>query len=219
MMSVIVELRLAADDFALGRSLRVRETERVELETMVPMGERIVPYVWVYDGSKSSDELVADDEGLVESIRVVDEFDDRTLYALEWRDADDPLLTGIQANDGQLLKALGSGDTWAIELRFPTHVALSGFRGHCDEHDLRLDVRSVYNPSKPEAGPWFGLTERQRQALLLAVERGYYDIPRRASTVDIAEELGISDQAMTERLRRAIRALVENTLIESEADD
>jgi DNA-directed RNA polymerase specialized sigma24 family protein len=33
------------------------------------------------------------------------------------------------------------------------------------------------------------------------------------STADIARELGISDQAVTERLRRGINTLAENTLL------
>ena len=46
-----------------------------------------------------------------------------------------------------------------------------------------------------------------------AVEGGYYSIPRRMSAQDLADEFGISDQAVTERLRRAIVTLTENTLI------
>jgi len=38
----------------------------------------------------------------------------------------------------------------------------------------------------------------------LAVRLGYYDIPRGCTTAELADELGISDQAVTERLRRAI---------------
>jgi len=48
------------------------------------------------------------------------------------------------------------------------------------------------------------LSEPQREALTLAVRRGYYDIPRGCTTAELADELGISDQAVTERLRRAI---------------
>jgi hypothetical protein len=51
------------------------------------------------------------------------------------------------------------------------------------------------------------------------VEGGYYDIPRRMSTKDLAEEFGVSDQAITERLRRAIVALTENTIAVPEIED
>jgi predicted DNA binding protein len=53
----------------------------------------------------------------------------------------------------------------------------------------------------------------------LAVRGGYYGIPRGTSTQELADELGISAQAVTERLRRGVATLVNNTLlIESEAD-
>jgi predicted DNA binding protein len=79
-------------------------------------------------------------------------------------------------------------------------------------------VIRVYNPTTPDAGPWYGLTTAQREALVLAVESGYYDIPRTCTTVEVAEELGISDQAVTERLRRAIVNLVDNSLLVAEED-
>lgn len=46
---------------------------------------------------------------------------------------------------------------------------------------------------------------------------GYYDIPRGCTTKELADELGISDQAVTERLRRAIGSLVRHTLALSAA--
>lgn len=49
--------------------------------------------------------------------------------------------------------------------------------------------------------------------LIRGVEAGYYSIPRQGSTNGLAAEFGISDQAMTERLRRGIRNLVTSTLL------
>jgi predicted DNA-binding protein YlxM (UPF0122 family) len=55
--------------------------------------------------------------------------------------------------------------------------------------------------------------------LVLAVRNGYYSIPRQVSTQELADTLEISDQAVTERLRRAIETLVENTIIAMEAEE
>lgn len=49
--------------------------------------------------------------------------------------------------------------------------------------------------------------------LIRAIQAGYYSIPRQASTQALADEFGISDQAVTERLRHGITALVSNTLL------
>jgi predicted DNA binding protein len=59
------------------------------------------------------------------------------------------------------------------------------------------------------------LTETQREALVLAHERGYYDSPRETSLEEIADELGITQQSLSSRLRRGYRRLVGETLISS----
>lgn len=65
-------------------------------------------------------------------------------------------------------------------------------------------------------GPWCGLSSAQRIALARAVEAGYYSIPREISTNELAAEFGITDQAVTERLRRGIKNFVTSTLLLSE---
>lgn len=59
--------------------------------------------------------------------------------------------------------------------------------------------------------PGDGLTDRQREALRTAYERGYFEIPRRTSLESIATELGISASSVSERLRRAQTQLIEET--------
>lgn len=51
------------------------------------------------------------------------------------------------------------------------------------------------------------ITEKQREAFLIAVERGYYERPRGATLEDIAEELGITSSAVSQRLTAVKRRL------------
>ncbi len=51
------------------------------------------------------------------------------------------------------------------------------------------------------------LTEPQREAIAEAYRQGYYDVPREISLEELANELDISHQALSERLRRANRVL------------
>ncbi|SNR32700.1 helix-turn-helix domain-containing protein [Halorubrum vacuolatum] len=53
------------------------------------------------------------------------------------------------------------------------------------------------------------ITEKQRQALRVAVEEGYYQRPRGADLADIAERLGISRSAASQRLTGLEATLVE----------
>lgn len=59
------------------------------------------------------------------------------------------------------------------------------------------------------ATPTRGMTDRQREALVTAHEKGYFEIPRTASIGEIAAELGISASSLSERLRRAQTHLIE----------
>lgn len=53
-----------------------------------------------------------------------------------------------------------------------------------------------------------GLTDPQREALVTARELGYFDVPRGASLSDVADEIGVSPAACSERLRRGQATLV-----------
>ena len=60
--------------------------------------------------------------------------------------------------------------------------------------------------------PGDGFTDRQREALRIAYELGYFDIPRGASLEDVAGELDIAPSSVSERLRRAQTQLIEETV-------
>ncbi|SDQ64203.1 helix-turn-helix domain-containing protein [Natronobacterium texcoconense] len=77
-----------------------------------------------------------------------------------------------------------------VRLRRLSHLAGD------EETTLEIDAASV--------------TEKQREAVELAVERGYYGRPREATLDDLADELEISNSAVSQRLNA-----VEKTLIQS----
>ena len=214
-MSVIAEIQIPSADFELGRILTIEGLSSIELESLVPIGETTVPLFWVYNSTRDSFVEKVQRHPSVTSASEVDVFEDRTLFTLDWDANQDHVFRGIKANGGQLLSALGTPDTWEFELRFPSHSDLSEFTDYCEDAQVSLEMIRVYNPTNPDVGPWYGLTEPQREAVRLAVQKGYYDIPRGCTTKELAAELGISDQAVTERLRRGIAALVTHTLIPS----
>lgn len=58
------------------------------------------------------------------------------------------------------------------------------------------------------------LTEKQREAVVAAVEAGYYESPRKADLGDLAAELGVSRSAVSQRLNavesKLVTAIVRN---------
>ncbi len=212
-MSVITELRVAPDEFALGRLMNLSDHATVVLERMVPLGRTPVPFFRVRDEDRDTFEETLQRHPSVESLTRLQRQDGETLYTLEWTASRDQFFTAMRETDAQLVSAAGSPDSWTFELRFRSHEALSRFHERCEDADISITVDRIYNPTTPGTGPWFGLTTEQRTTLVSAVRGGYYDIPRRMSTQDLADEFDISDQAITERLRRGIVSLVEHTLL------
>nr|WP_235908653.1 helix-turn-helix domain-containing protein [Halosegnis rubeus] len=213
LMAVIVELTIPADAFELGQILRVEEPTQVTVETMVPLGGKPTPFVRIHNGTRDTFERTVREHPSVHDIQLVNSHDDELLYALDWEPADDSVLQTILNLGGVLLNATGTADRWSLELRFPTHEALSAFQEYYIEQEIQVSIKHIYNPTRPDAGPWFGLTPPQRETLSYAVESGYYSLPREVSTQELAKRFDISDQAVTERLRRGIATLVQNTLL------
>lgn len=54
------------------------------------------------------------------------------------------------------------------------------------------------------------LTDKQRQTLEMALETGYYEQPRRADLADLADRIGVSKSAVSQRLRTAEAKLVKH---------
>lgn len=212
-MSVIADVEFAPQAFELGRIFETDADLHLEIERVVPLGETIIPFVWVYDGGISGFVDRVQNHPSVEKFEIRESHDNRNLYAFEWESSRDLVLEGIQSVDGSLLEGTGTADRWRFEIRFPDHEALTAFQEFCIDANIEFEVVRIYNPTKPEAGPWYGLTQPQREALVLATEEGYFDIPRQISTKELGRQLGISDQAVTERLRRGMSRLMAHTLM------
>ncbi len=60
--------------------------------------------------------------------------------------------------------------------------------------------------------PLEALTDRQREVVHRAFDMGYYDVPRRVSTRDVADELGLDASTVAEHLQRAERNLLSQHL-------
>lgn len=219
-MGVIVELRIPTHQFEFGRQFPVDSGDVADIERVGPVGDGTVPVfsfsVPIGDHPDSDvAEAFADTDGY--RIELLEAFDDHALYVLECDRNVDPFFRLLDDYDGSVRRGTGTAESWLFETCFPSHDRLSAFRSACDDFDAHVEVVRVYNPTTPGTGAWFGLTPRQRRTLELAVERGYYDIPRRCTTIELADELGISDQAVTERLRRGIVTFVTNALLLDDA--
>ncbi|MFX1560590.1 MAG: helix-turn-helix domain-containing protein [Promethearchaeota archaeon] len=70
----------------------------------------------------------------------------------------------------------------------------------------KVRILNVHRSPRGSLGP--GLTNKQMDAIKLAISNGYYDMPRRSEIEKLAKKLKIKRVAMQERLRRAERTIM-----------
>lgn len=63
-------------------------------------------------------------------------------------------------------------------------------------------MNRIYTPTNPKGGGQFGVTPKQRKALVTALDAGFYEVPQNATMTEVAESLDISQQALSKRFRR-----------------
>jgi predicted DNA binding protein len=124
----------------------------------------------------------------------------------------------ITTHDATILDAYGRRDRWKLRVMYPDRDELSAINDFCNSHGLSFSVESVREMEGEPAGR-YGLTTEQFEALTAAAERGLFEVPRGVTIEQLAEAFDISHQAMSERIRRATGALVEDTLLIGMAAD
>lgn len=218
-MSVIAEFTIPSEEFILGDVLEVNPEIHISVERLVPAGNRVMPYVWVSDCDFEKFEREVRASPHVESLAALDRVEDRVLYRAVWGAEVESLINGFAETNATILEAEGNA-VWSFRVRFDGHADLTDFHNYCVDHDIGYTVDRIYtltdaNPN----GHDFGLTNEQREALLLAVESGYFDVPRKVTLDALAAEFGISQQAVSERVRRGTGKVLSSVLTERSAAD
>ncbi len=103
---------------------------------------------------------------------------------------------------------------WNIRAALPDEETLDQYHSFFLGHDIDVEVKQLYEnwEPKPSSQSQFGLTNRQYELLVSAVDDGYLDIPRSCSLAELGAQFDISSNAASERFRRGTKTLIENTV-------
>jgi predicted DNA binding protein len=217
-MSVILEFSIESEDFRLGQILDGSQEMVLALERIVPIGGRIMPFVWATGEDHDTFKQQVRTHPLVEEFRALDRVEQSALYRIQWAEPPADLIQGIAQTDAVILEGRGE-DQWVFRLRFPDHEALSQFHDYVVGNDIPIHVTRTYRVTETsDAADRYGLSEEQREALSIALRRGYFETPRAASLDEIAAELGISRQAVSNRIRRGNERILREVLLPSVVD-
>ncbi|MDF9745513.1 helix-turn-helix domain-containing protein [Natrinema salsiterrestre] len=202
-------------EFPLAEIFTEFPASQVELDRVVPTNEVIIPYFWLRGVENADAEMTAIDHPGIEEIRVVDTVDSELFVRIEWDFEYESVLTAVLETEVALVTAIGREGKWTFEIRGDSQQDVSDFQSYCRDNDIPVELVELHALSPLHSGDEYDLTDPQREALILAYARGYFDSPRKANQGDVADELGITRQAFASRLRRGIRRLLTSTLIES----
>jgi len=199
-------------EFPLGTIFEQLGGVRVELERIVPGNDVVIPYFWVRGTDVDDMEAAFSEHPGVRDIRLVDSVADEYLLRVEW----DPEYVGILSTLAEtrvpLISAIGTNTEWTFEIRGDDRSDLAEFQQLCRERDIPVMLTALHALTPVETATESALTDPQQELLVLAYERGYFNTPRDVTMAELGAELGISQQAVASRLRRAIRRILGQTL-------
>jgi|AntRauTorcE11898_2_1112593.scaffolds.fasta_scaffold05656_1 predicted DNA binding protein len=212
-MGTIVDATMPADQFALEDTFTAMpEVECETVQLVAKEDDCVAPFLWfsTSDVDELHETLEADSS--TREVERLLERDDRCLYHITWQARIRILVHLLGIEDGTLLDARGENGRWELRILFPSHDSVSATYDVCQQHGVDLTIHRVKGVVESIDRSGNELTDKQYEALAAGIQSDYYHVPRGRSLEELADELDISHQALSERLRRGHRTLIKQTL-------
>lgn len=216
-MSLRAEFDATSPDLILGPTLQAMPSVELTIERQYALDSvRPITFCWARcsDRDRLEEALAAD--RTVAEYRLLDRTPEQTLVRIQHSETG-----GLSAYQqwvsvgGQLLECRGTDGTWSFTMRFPDQEAFTRYHEFLEDNDVEFDLHRLaagaeVEPPQPASET---LTESQREALVLAFEYGFFSVPRETELSAVAAAFGISEQAVSERLRRGQARLIEEYVL------
>ncbi|WP_224447937.1 helix-turn-helix domain-containing protein [Haloprofundus salilacus] len=220
-MGIVTEFSIPAESFALSQTFDRVPDLLVEVDRLATHSrEWVLPFFWASSETESAAVVreAIEADPTVKELNVVDAWESVALYNVHWSEEVQQLVDEIIDQHGIVLSAEAHDGLWSLKIRFIDRSMFDDFRAYFADHDLTFELERIHEMQEPKQRE-YGLTPPQRETLVAAFEMGYFTVPRKANITDLADELGVSPNAVSQRLRRANAALVQNALLIDEQDD
>ncbi|AFZ71542.1 helix-turn-helix domain-containing protein [Natronobacterium gregoryi] len=207
-MTSIADIELPADGAGLDELFEAVPSLTCEMERVIASSGH---GLWLSGPSQDAVEDALDDASAISEYALINGDEDRWLYDIEFDpDTVDPLEAVLEEH-GTVLSASASNGTWLLSVRVVEREHVSALYDRFVDHDVSPTIVRLFDLEE-DTHSQCGLTARQYETLVAAIDHGYFEIPREVSMQELSDELDISHQALSERLRRAYRALVTSEL-------
>lgn len=214
-MTTVVDFEVSAADTVMGGVFETVPSAACQMEQVIASNGH---GLWLTGAKRVTLEAALEADPSVAAYTLISEIEDRWLYDVAFAPAALDVFDEVVTANGTVLSAAAADGWWTLQIRFVDRDDASALYDRLVERDT--DATLVRLANLNEQGPTdYGLTPKQYEALLAALDHGYFTIPRETSMEELATELGVSHQALSERLRRAYRALVVTELNGTAAPD
>lgn len=218
MSDITVTIRLESPDLALTRTIARADTATVRpvagAGTVPNLGAYLFT-VQTYDFEQF--EVALQQDPTIDSFERIVDRETEALYRFEYA-SDATVFSGAIADvNGISLDWTNDGAAWVVRVWLPDREALTSLREFASDREISFSLKRVGDYTTL-AGDDPDLTQKQREALLVALKMGYFEEPRSVPLDEVAAELGISQPAAGGLLRRGIERLVVST-VAGERDD
>ena len=234
-MGLIAEFRLTSDQLALVDVATGVPEATVEFEAVQgrPSGPPAFVVQTTGADAKDIDQAFADAESVTDHSFVVAD-GETSQYRCFPTGGPPEDLELLAENKSVPDRVTITPDGWEERRWFADRAEFDEFRSFChaNDYDFRLhrlvevdsdaagdaadgadaahaDAPGPFGTTDGDSARPPGMTEAQHEALVTAHKMGYFDVPRTASTADVADELDIAAASASERLRRAQNHLVD----------
>lgn len=213
-MGLLAEYEVGSSELALGPTMEALPGAEIQVDSVYALDpDRPIGFYWIEADDREELEAALERDRTVESFERVETVEEATLYRLV---ANETTVVATYREwvslGGQLLRCHGSDERWDVAMRFPDRERFGEYHELLADEDVEFELHRLSDGATPDREIADPLTGRQREALEIAYEAGFFDVPRRATLSELAAELEISDQAVSERLRRGQTRLLEEFL-------
>lgn len=209
-MSTVVVGEIPAHDFALGKTFDRVPTVSFECERVVDHADNVtMPLLWArgVNGSDVHNALRSDET--VSSVVALADFGDQQLFRISWAPQVRNVIGLITDSDGSVLDVRGEQGRWQFRVLYPNRQAITIMNG--ESRDISFVLNRV-GQFEQKSSVRYGLTDKQHEALRVGWNEGYFDVPRRIGIEELSDTLGVTHQAVSERLRRGQDTLIQEAL-------
>ena len=217
-MSLPAAFEASSSGLLLGPTLEALPSIDIELERQYALDpDRPIAFCRVRCRDRDGLDRALAADGTIAEFERIGGADGESRYRLQRSETD--VIGAYRAwvdAGGELLDCRGSDGRWEVEMRFPDRDSFGRYHEFLAKEGVSLELQRLAADDRQHRDRDRGstLTDAQREALALAYEYGFFEVPRETGLSEIAAQLGISNQAVSERLRRGQAQLIADRVVE-----